>query len=133
MNSIQKIIANAIAKNTIEAMQKQLAEQLKSMTVGELLGEKLPKKASAPARRTKRRQMDTAKRVVQAIKKMHDAADDEWRTVADLAKRAGIRMPGSHTRRMMLRGFRVGGKFQSPLFEGNGRYTVAARVRRAKA
>lgn len=133
MNNIEKIIASTIAKNTIEAMQKQLAERLKSMTVGEILGGKLPKLTSAPRRRTKRRQVDTAKKVVNIIKKLHATSDNQWRTVADLAKRAGISKPGSHTRRMMTRGFRVGGKFQKPLFEGNGRYTVAFRVRRAKA
>lgn len=38
MNNIEKIIASTIAKNTIEAMQKQLAERLQSMTVAEILG-----------------------------------------------------------------------------------------------
>lgn len=133
MNNIEKIIASTIAKNTIEAMQKQLAERLQSMTVAEILGGSFPKMTSAPRRRTKRRQMDTAKKVVNIIKKIHANSDDQWRTFADLAKRAGISKPGSHIRRMMTRGFRVGGKFQKPLFEGNGRYTVAFRVRRAKA
>jgi len=133
MNNIEKIIASTIAKNTIEAMQKQLAERLQSMTVGEILGGKLPKMTSAPRRRTKRRQRDTAKKVVNIIKKIHANSDDQWRTWEDLCKRASISKPGSHVRRMMLRGFRVDGKFQKPLFEGNGRYTISFRVRRAKA
>lgn len=132
MNSIEKIIANTITKNAIDAMQNQLAERLRSMTVGEILGGKLPKLTSTPRRRTKRRLRNTNLAVVGAIKKLHAAANDQWCTIHELAKRAGVPKPGSHLRHMMLHGFRAGGKLQKPLFLGNGCYTNAFRLRRAK-
>jgi len=134
MNSIEKIIASTITKSTIEAIQKQLAEQFRSMTVGDILGGKSPKLNAAPARRTKSRRnvRDTNLAVVGAIKKLHAAANDQWCTIDELAKRAGVRKPASHLRRMMLHGFRAGGKFQKPLFQGNGCYTNAFRLRRSK-
>jgi len=132
MNSIEKIIANTITKNAIDAMQNQLAERLRSMTVGEILGGKFPKLTSTPRRRTKRRLRDTNLALIGVIKKLHAAADDKWYTIDGLAKSAGMRKPAIHLRHMMLHGFRAGGKSPKNLFHGNGCYSHAFRLRPAK-
>lgn len=125
----------------IQSMQQGIMSALLNMRVSDFLAlngsqmslpESTVKSVKSAVKRRRRRSGVKASSntpMQPRIEAFIKGADDQWRTIADIAERAGVPIPSTTMRDGMVDGYKSRGKTFRPVLKSNGKHARACRYR----